>query len=155
MIGVNNQLPWHLPADLKHFKSITSGHPIIMGRKTWDSLGRPLPNRRNMVISRQNNLQLEGAECFTSLENALRACHESHQIFIIGGAQIYAEALPLVDQLIITQVQLEVLGDAYFPDISEKWKEVDREDFPSEADPKNPSVMLPAYAFVRYERREK
>jgi len=152
VIGINNQLPWHLPADLKHFKALTTGHPIVMGRKTWDSLGRPLPNRRNIVISRQIDLELSGAECFSSLESAIAACKGAREVFVIGGAQIYEQALPLVDQLIITEVDIEVAGDAFFPKIDSRWKIVEREDYPSQDNPQKPGESFPAYSFITYQR---
>jgi len=152
VIGINNQLPWHLPADLKHFKALTTGYPIIMGRKTWDSLGRPLPNRRNMVISRQNNLELSGAECFSSLDAAIAACENANQVFIIGGAQIYEQALSLVDQLIITEVDIEVQGDAFFPEIDASWKILERENYPTQDNPQKPGESFPAYSFITYQR---
>ncbi|SMC33642.1 dihydrofolate reductase [Polynucleobacter kasalickyi] len=155
VIGINNQLPWHLPADLKHFKAITSGHPILMGRKTWDSLGRPLPNRRNIVISRQTGLDLAGAECFSSLEAAIAACQDAPEVFIIGGAQIYEQALSLVDQLIITEVDIEVDGDAFFPSLDNSWHIVAKEDHPQEhhlAQPDQAGKTYPAYSFITYQR---
>lgn len=155
VIGIDNQLPWHLPADLKRFKETTSGHPIIMGRNTWESLGRPLPNRRNIVISRSKGFEAIDAECFTSLEEALAACESNEQVFIIGGANVYEQAIEFADEMLITEVQTDVVGDAHFPEFEEEdWKITSFDEFPSEADPKNPSTMLPAYAFVRYERRE-
>lgn len=155
VIGINNQLPWHLPADLKHFKAVTSGHPILMGRKTWDSLGRPLPNRRNMVITRQSELQIAGAECFLSLEDALAACKDAPKVFIIGGAQIYQQALSIADQLIITEVDTEVEGDAFFPSLDSTWKIVEQEDYPTEQQPDlldQAGKIYPAYSFITYQR---
>ncbi|MFM6954842.1 MAG: dihydrofolate reductase, partial [Sphingobacteriaceae bacterium] len=98
-IGKNNQLLWHLPADLKHFKEITTGHPIIMGRKTYDSIGRVLPNRRNIVISRQTDLQIEGAEVATSLPDAISLVAHEPKAFIIGGAEIFRQAMPYVTKI--------------------------------------------------------
>ena len=142
VIGVNNTLPWHLPEDLKHFKNTTLGCPIIMGRNTWVSLGRPLPGRRNLVVSRNPEFKAEGAETFTSLEDATDACSGVEKAFIIGGAQIYDEALAYVDKLIITEVDTEVEGDAFFPDIDDMmWEEVAREEH-------NNGQL--AYAFVTY-----
>ncbi|MBX9913272.1 MAG: dihydrofolate reductase [Pseudomonadaceae bacterium] len=121
VIGCDNQLPWHLPADLKHFKALTLGKPIIMGRKTWDSLGRPLPGRLNLVVSRQLDLQLPGAEVFTSLEAAiLRAeqwaeAEDADELMLIGGAQLYAQGLALAERLYLTRVELSPVGDAWFP----------------------------------------
>ncbi len=114
-IGRDNALPWRLRDDLKRFKSLTLGHPIVMGRKTWESLGRPLPGRRNIVVTRQRDLQLEGAEVVHSLDEALALCGAVERAFVIGGAQLYAEALPRADELWLTEVQAEVDGDAHFP----------------------------------------
>ena len=106
VIGRDNQLPWHLPADLKHFKALTLGQPIIMGRKTWDSLGRPLPGRLNLVVTRQADLQLDGAEVFNSLESAVTRAQAWAQeqgvdeVMLIGGAQLYAQSLPQADRLL-------------------------------------------------------
>lgn len=125
VIGRDNQLPWHLPADLKHFKAMTLGKPIIMGRKTWDSLGRPLPGRLNLVISRQSGLQLEGAEVFASLDEALvRADAWAREkgvdeLMLIGGAQLYEQALKQADRLYLTRVQLSPDGDAWFPQVNQ------------------------------------
>jgi dihydrofolate reductase len=142
VIGVNNTLPWHLPEDLKHFKNTTLGCPIIMGRNTWVSLGRPLPGRRNIVVSRNPEFKAEGAETFTSLEDAIDACSDVEKAFIIGGAQIYDEALMYVDKLIITEVDIEIDGDAFFPDVDDMlWEEVSREEH-------NNGTL--AYAFVTY-----
>ncbi|MGZ5780850.1 MAG: dihydrofolate reductase, partial [Burkholderiaceae bacterium] len=102
-IGINNQLPWRLPEDLAFFKRTTSGHPIIMGRKTFDSIGRPLPNRRNIVITRNPEWKHEGVEAVTSLQAAAKLVGDT-EAFIIGGAQIYVEALPLTDRLIVTEI---------------------------------------------------
>lgn len=125
VIGRDNQLPWHLPADLKHFKALTLGKPIIMGRKTWDSLGRPLPGRLNLVVSRQPDLQLEGAEVFTSLEAALLRAEEwalaedAEELMLIGGAQLYALGLAQATRLYLTRVGISPQGDAHFPEFSE------------------------------------
>lgn len=115
-IGRDNALPWRLRDDLKRFKALTLGHPIVMGRKTWDSLGRALPGRRNIVVTRQRDLQLDGAEVVHSLDEALALCDTVERVFVIGGAQLYAEALPRADELCLTEVQAEVDGDAHFPD---------------------------------------
>lgn len=117
VIGRNNALPWRLRDDLQQFKRLTQGHTIIMGRKTWESLGRLLPNRRHIVISRQPGYHAEGITVVDSLPAAIAACGEGEQAFIIGGAQIYAQSLDLVDVLWITEVDAEVEGDAYFPSI--------------------------------------
>lgn len=118
-IGLNNELPWHLPEDLKRFKALTLGHPVIMGRKTFDSivarLGKPLPGRRNLVISRSQRSGIEGAEYVDSLDAALAACRDVDEVFVIGGEQIYALALPRARRLQLTEVKADVAGDAFFP----------------------------------------
>ncbi len=125
VIGRDNQLPWHLPADLKHFKALTLGKPIIMGRKTWDSLGRPLPGRLNLVVSRQPGLQLEGAEVFDSLDAALERAEawareeDAEELMLIGCAQLYELGLAQADRLYLTRVGISPQGDAYFPDVPE------------------------------------
>ena len=121
VIGVDNQLPWRLPGDLKYFKARTLGKPVVMGRKTWDSLGRPLPGRLNLVVSRQAGLQLEGAEVFASLPAVLQRAQAWAQeqgvdeVMLIGGAQLYEQALPLAERLYLTRVALSPVGDAWFP----------------------------------------
>jgi len=148
-IGKGNQLLCHLPADLKRFKSITTGHTVIMGRKTFESLPNgALPNRRNIVISRNPELIVEGAEVYSSLDQALLKCIDEAEVFITGGAQIYKQALPVADKLYITKIHAAFPeADAFFPPIDRNiWKEVDREFFP--ADEKNPY----AFTFVEYER---
>jgi dihydrofolate reductase len=123
-IGKDNQLPWHLPADLLHFKKLTTGFPIIMGRKTFDSIGRVLPNRRNIVISRQSNLEIPGAELTGSLEGALELCREEQDIYIIGGAQIFEQALPVADCIYLTVIQHNFGADTFFPPLDkETWEE--------------------------------
>ena len=146
IIGCTNEdgrgaLPWHLPEDLKHFKETTNGYPIIMGRKTWESLGRPLPNRRNVVISRQVNYVAPGAEVFTSLPAALAAVGDN-PAFIIGGAELYRQALPLAGQLIITEVDMDAEGDTAFPPFGDAWQEISRQG--------HTSASGLQYALVRY-----
>jgi dihydrofolate reductase len=114
-IGKDNALPWRLKADLAHFKAATLGHPIVMGRKTWESLGRPLPGRTNIVISRDPGYAAPGAHVVDSLAAAIAACADHQQLFVIGGAQIYALALPLADRLMLTEVDAAIDGDAFFP----------------------------------------
>jgi len=146
VIGRDNALPWRLPEDLAHFKRTTMGAPVIMGRKTWDSIGRPLPGRRNIVVSRNPALQLAGAEVAPSLEEAQRLCVGVEQVFLIGGAQLYAEALPSADRLVVTEIDAEVEGDAHFPPIDQsRWVETARESHHSETNGFD-------YAFVVYER---
>lgn len=115
VIGKNNQMPWHLPADLQHFKRITLGKPVIMGRKTYQSIGKALPGRRNIVISRQT-LHLPDAETVNSVEQALQLLAGCEEVMIIGGGEIYRQCLPLADRLYLTQIALETDGDAFFPD---------------------------------------
>jgi len=144
-IGINNTLPWHLPEDLAHFKRTTSGHPIIMGRKTFDSIGRPLPNRRNIVITRNADWRHDGVDAVTSLD-AARALVGDVPAFIIGGAQIYADTISGVDRLIVTQIDKVFDCDAFFPAIdAAQWKEVARETHRSEAGGFD-------FAYVTYER---
>jgi dihydrofolate reductase len=152
VIGTNNSMPWHLPADFKYFKATTLGKPIIMGRKTWDSLGRPLPGRLNLVVTRQKDLTLEGAEVFTSLADAIARAEEwAHEqgvaeVMLIGGAQLYAHGLAQADRLYLTRVELTPEGDAWFPEFDEsEWKLVSKEEHPA-LDGK------PAYSFEVWER---
>lgn len=146
-IGKNNQLLWHLPADLKHFKAITSGHPIIMGRKTYDSIGRPLPNRRNIVITRQTDLTIPNVELVNSLQEAIALCEKENEVFVIGGAEIYKQALSLTNRIYLTIVHQNYEADVFFPELNEsEWKEVAKDYH--QADEKN-NV---AYTFSTLER---
>jgi dihydrofolate reductase len=115
VIGAGGQLPWHLPEDLKHFRRITLGHPVIMGRRTWESLGKPLPGRENIVISRKPGFEAPGASMAASLEAAIALCAGEAVAFVIGGAEIYAAALPLADGLVITEIDRDYEGDTRFP----------------------------------------
>lgn len=153
VIGRNNALPWHLPEDLRYFKRVTMGKPIVMGRKTFESIGRPLPGRTNIVISRNEHYRAEGVRVVSSLDDALDLAEDIalidgvDELMVIGGAAIYAEALPRAELLYLTQVHAEVEGDTYLPAIDlEQWREVDRESF--SAEPPNPYD----YSFVRLER---
>lgn len=127
VIGKDNQMPWKISADLQFFKKVTMGYPIIMGRKTWESIGRPLPGRRNIVVSRNVNYLALGAELVGSLEQALDSLKEFKRVFVIGGQQLFNQAFPLADELFITEIELQVDGDTYFeiPDPSD-WQEIDR-----------------------------
>lgn len=116
VIGKDNQMPWHLPEDLRHFKVMTLGKPIVMGRKTFDSIGRPLPGRHNIVISRQEELAIEGATCVTSFEAAMAAAGDIEELVVIGGGQLYRTTLALADKLYLTEINLNVDGDTYFPE---------------------------------------
>ena len=134
VIGKDGVMPWHLPEDLAHFKRTTLNHPVIMGRKTWDSIPprfRPLPGRRNIVVTRQTNLNQTGLEPAPNLREALQFCENSPQVWIIGGAQIYAQALPLADELVVTEIDADIPGDAFAPAIGADWQEVAREPFNS------------------------
>jgi dihydrofolate reductase len=132
-IGRDNTLPWKLPGDLAHFKRTTLGCPIVMGRKTWDSLGRPLPGRRNIVITRDTTKVFVGAETVTSLLQALEAVKEAEQVFIIGGAQIYQQALPLAHRIVATEIQADIEGDALFAPLDQSvWHETSRLPQPAE-----------------------
>lgn len=153
VIGRDNRLPWHLPADLKHFKALTLGKPIIMGRKTWDSLGRPLPGRLNLVVSRQAGLTLEGAEVFATLEAALQRAEawareeDAEELMLIGGAQLYAQGLARAERLYLTRVGLDPEGDAFFPEVSETdWRLASSVEHPATGE-------TPFYAFEVWQRR--
>lgn len=126
-IGVNNTLPWRCAEDLKHFKALTMGHHMIMGRKTYDSIGKPLPGRTTVVITRNTDLEIEGCVIAHSLDEALAACAGDDEVFIVGGAELYRQALPLVDTLYITEIQQDVEGDAHFPEFDRHaWRETER-----------------------------
>lgn len=146
-IGINNTLPWHLPEDLAHFKRTTSGHAIIMGRKTFESIGRPLPNRRNIVITRNATWRYDGVEAVTSVAAAMELVGDDAQAFIIGGAQIYAETLHNTDRLIVTKIDHDFACDAFFPAIDPTlWTLVAQENHHSEASKLD-------YAYLTYERK--
>ncbi len=132
-IGADNKMPWHLPEDLAHFKRLTSGHPIVMGRKTFDSIGRALPNRRNIVVTRNADLQHDGVERAASLHEALALCGET-PVFVIGGGQIFAEALPLAQTIELTQIDRDFGCDTFFPPFERSaWHETARSPQHSEA----------------------
>ncbi|MCX7165796.1 MAG: dihydrofolate reductase [Rhodocyclales bacterium] len=147
VIGIDNRLPWHLPADLKHFKALTSGHTVIMGRKTWESLPanfRPLPGRRNIVVTRNGSYHAAGATVVVSLPAAISAA-EGGEAFVIGGAELYAAALPLAGHLQLTEIDATFEGDTRFPVIDpHQWRETARETHLDEAGF--------GYAFVTYQR---
>ena len=150
VIGRNGALPWRLPEDLEHFKRVTMGHTIIIGRKTWDSIGRPLPGRRNIVLTRDPNWQAAGAETARSLSEALRKCAtgaRERDVFIIGGEQLYAQALQQhVDSIFLTEIDADFEGDARFPALDPaRWRERSREHFAPAGD--RPF----GFDFVRYE----
>jgi len=131
VIGNNNTMPWHLPEDMAHFKRLTQGWPVIMGRKTWDSLPpkfRPLPGRRNVVITRQQGWKEDGAEPASSLADALSLCGQSEEVWVMGGAQIYAQAEPLAHRIEVTEIAQDFAGDAFAPQLGSEWVETARED---------------------------
>lgn len=149
-LGKNNDLIWHLPADLKRFKKTTTGHFILMGRNTYESIGKPLPNRTSIIITRNNQYHQEGCLTASSLDEAVHLAGDTKKIFIIGGAQIYEQAIrnPLVTELDITQIEENFEADVFFPEIDSKiWEEINREDFT--ADEKNKYN----YSFVTYKRK--
>lgn len=148
VIGRDNQMPWHLPADFKHFKALTLGKPIIMGRKTFESIGsRPLPGRTNVVVTRDTAFQAEGCVVVHDVEAALVAEPDAAEVMIIGGTNLYTQLLPRADRLYLTEVHAEVEGDASFPPIDcKRWREMSREDHPADARHSH------SYSFVRYER---
>jgi dihydrofolate reductase len=127
VIGANGRLPWHLPEDLRHFKSLTLGHPVIMGRRTWESLGRALPGRENIVVTRTPGYEAPGASVAASLDAALALCAGEPTAFVIGGGELYAEALAVADGLVLTEIQRDYPGDARFPDYDRSaWRETQR-----------------------------
>ncbi len=148
VIGKDNALPWHLPEDLAHFKQLTQGCPVIMGRKTWDSLPprfRPLPGRQNIVVTRQPDWQEAGAERAASLEAALALCPPDATAWVIGGAQLYAQALPLADRVEVTELHQAFDGDAHAPTLGPEWQEAARE--------AHTSTNGLGFSFVRFERQ--
>lgn len=148
VIGYQSRLPWHLPADLQHFKQLTVGQIVIMGRKTYDSIGRPLPNRLNIIISRDVNFSANNCLVFSSIAAALAFAGEQlKEIFIIGGAEIYQQSLPLIHRIYLTRIDYECPGDAYFPELKPtEWQILNKENF--KADAKNPYK----YTFLTLER---
>jgi dihydrofolate reductase len=147
-LGKNNDLIWHLPADLKHFKSLTTGAPIIMGRKTYESIGRPLPNRKNIIISRNPELQIPGCFCYTTIADAKASLAEGENAFLIGGGQLYKQYINEMDQLEITEVKESFDADIFFPEIDQNiWMEQNR--IANFSDEKNPHD----FDFVTYIKR--
>lgn len=146
LIGRDNDLPWHIPADLKFFKATTMGKPMIMGRKTFESIGKPLPGRRTIVVTRNPAWACEGVEVALSMDAALALAEGADEIMVVGGAQIYAQALSKADRLYVTEVALRLEGDAYFPEINDaEWGLVSRESHEA-------TEEHPAYSFVVYDR---
>ena len=148
VIGKNAGLPWYLPADLKFFKELTLGHAIVMGRRTYETIGRPLPGRRNVVVTRQTGLKFEGIEVVHSLREAMDLLKGETEVFIAGGGEIYRRALDLADRIYLTLIHAEIEGDTWFPEFDESaWELVERTD--RRADEKNRYD----YSFLVYERR--
>ena len=145
VIGRDGKLPWHLPSDLRHFKATTMGYPLIMGRKTFDSVGRPLPGRDNIVLSRDHSLAIEGCLVMHSLQEALDYCSDQEKIFIIGGGDIFNLALPLTDTIIVTALEREVEGDVYFEPIDPSQFKIVAQQHCAEEEP---------YQIIRYERSQ-
>lgn len=146
VIGINNTLPWHLPEDLKRFKALTMGHHIIMGRKTYESLGRLLPGRTTVIVTRNQDYKVEGALIANSLQDAIAQCKGDDEAFLIGGAELYQDGLKFSDKLYITEIDLDVAGDAHFPDFdSQDWQEIAREAHVSEKGLK--------FNYVTYQRK--
>ena len=145
VIGNKAKLPWHLPADLKRFKQLTMGHPILMGRKTFESIGKPLPGRTNIVITRQRGFQCCGTTAAHSVEEALLICEDDPEVFVIGGAEIFRQALPLADRIYLTRIHKDFEGDTRLFEIDPAvWKETSREDFATDSLP---------HTFLTYERK--
>lgn len=149
VIGIGNTLPWRLPEDLKRFKALTMGHHIIMGRKTYESIGKPLPGRTTVIITRGNYPATEGVKIAHSLNEAMAVCAGDEEIFFVGGAEIYTQALPLADRLYLTEIQSEVDGDAWFPEFDRAgWRELAR-------DIRRDEVNGLEYHFVIYDRQSR
>ena len=150
VIGINNMLPWRLPADLKHFKQITMGKPVLMGRKTYESIGKPLPGRTNIIISSDHDYQVPGCIVAHSIDDALTAAASHEEVMVIGGAALYQQLLPRADRLYLTLIDEDFSGDAYFPAYNTAaWREVERQDF--SANETNPY----RHSFVIMERFKK
>jgi dihydrofolate reductase len=146
-IGINNTLPWRCPEDLKRFKALTMGHHMIMGRKTFDSIGKPLPGRTTVVVTRDRNLKIEGCLIAHSIQDAINACAGDTEVFIVGGADIYTQSVQMADTLYITEIQQDVNGDAHFPAFDKtQWQETVREVRSQET----PQPL--EYHFVTYQR---
>lgn len=150
ILGKNNQLPWHLPADLKYFKQLTTGHHVLMGRKTWESIGKPLPNRISLVVSRSENFRPEGAIVVRTIEEGIETAREAgeKELFIIGGGEIFRLTFPLADRIYLTRINHFFDGDVFFPEIdTDVWEEIENQRF--DADGKN----LYTYSFLTLTRK--
>lgn len=150
VIGADNKLPWHLPADLHHFKKLTEGHPVLMGRHTYESIGHPLPNRCNIIITKDYTFNAPGCVVANSIDCALDSAAYSEHVFLIGGASLYEHLMPKVKRIYLTIVHHHFNGDKYFPELNmAEWEEVSRERH--EADEKNPY----AYSFIQLDRKKR
>ncbi|MDQ0257626.1 dihydrofolate reductase [Evansella vedderi] len=148
VIGKDGDMPWHLPNDLKYFKKVTTGHPVLMGRKTFESIGKPLPNRKNYVLTRNKAFAPEGVEVLHSIGEVRPLLDSEEEFFVIGGAHLYNDLLPLADRLYITHIKEDFTGDTFFPEIEQsEWKVISSED--GQVDEKN----IYAHTFVVYERK--
>jgi dihydrofolate reductase len=147
VIGRDGDLPWRMPEDLKRFKSLTMGHHLVVGRKTWEEVGQPLPGRMMVVVTRARDFQVAGVTVVHSLQEALDVAHNDDEVFIAGGGEIYRQALPLADRLYLTRIHAEIEGDTTFPEFDQsEWRLVEREDH--DADERNPYP----YSFIVYEK---
>ncbi len=149
-IGLNGQMPWHLSADLKRFKQITMGSPIIMGRKTFEAVGKPLPGRQNIIISRNTDYQQPGCLVFGDIDSALQHCSDSQEVFVIGGATLYQALLPRADYLYLTEIDKDFTGDTFFPEIDARhWRVIENEHIDNDR-----SVDF-SYRFLKLEHLQK
>ena len=146
VIGSDNRLPWKLSADMKHFVSITRGKTVVMGRKTFESIGKPLPNRTNIIVTRDRNYKQEGCVVVHSIEGAIDVAGHAEELIVIGGASIYREFLPFADRMYLTLINSDFEGDVFFPRYSKEWRETEREEHPAD------DVNKYDYAFVTLER---
>ncbi len=150
VIGRDGQMPWHLSADLQRFKQITLGSPILMGRKTYEAIGRPLPGRQNLIISRNSDYQIPGCVVFNNIQKALQSAANSDELFVIGGATLYEALLPYADYLYLTVIDKAFAGDTYFPETNPAaWHEISREDISND-----PSVDF-SYSFLKLQNHQK
>ncbi|MBW7909175.1 MAG: dihydrofolate reductase [Kiritimatiellae bacterium] len=148
VIGRNGALPWHLSEDLRHFKKVTMGKPIIMGRRTWDSIGKPLPGRRNIVVTSNAHFNAPGTERAHSLAEALHLAEPAHEVAVIGGARLFAEALPIADILYLTEIHADYEGDTFFPQWNrEEWREIERHEHPA-------TDTAPGFTFLTLKRAQ-
>ncbi len=148
LIGRDNDLPWRLPSDLAHFKKVTMSKPILMGRKTYDSIGRPLPGRKNIILSRDKNLEIEGVTVVNSLEEAMSAAWDADELMVIGGSAVYERVLPITQRMYLSLIDGEFEGDTWFPEFDEKdWEIVESEEQPAG------EKGVPGCRFVTFQRK--